>query len=530
MTSYTRWLIAGAAVLAALTGPAPAWAQKYGGVLRTLIASNPTTLSIHEATWPETTWPMVPVYSNLVWFDAFNPQESPKTIVPEMAERWAWSTDHRALTFHLRPGIRWHDGKPLTAADVQHTFDLVRGARGSGLKLNPRRSWYFNVDSIETRGDREVTFRLRRPQPAVLIMLASGYSPIYPAHVNAAELRGRSVGAGPFRLRNFIQDQRLELEKNPDYFVQGRPYLDGIHVYVLKTTATRNAALIAKQADVAYPNQVMKPIYDQLSAANAGLAFAERVSTSTTNIVVNTKRPPFDNARLRQAVSLAMDRNAVIKGVYQGGAVPGTAFPPLAHGTWGLNDQQILALPGYGDPAKNKAEARRVLAAEGYGPTRPFRVTVTARSDDVYIQPAIWAMAELKEVGMEPILRQIDPASWVSMLAKRDFDLVINFTALGVEDPDIAFYENFKCGSQRNFSDYCNPELEKEYDRQSQETDFDRRHSLVNRIDIALQQDVARPYLAYRKYYYAYHPHVKNWVPHQSIYNGWRMSEIWLDQ
>jgi len=513
-----------------LGSAADGYAQKHGGVLRTFIANNPTDLSLHENTWPTTSFPMAPVYSNLVVFDTFQVQERPETIQPELAESWSWEDGNRALTFRLRKGVKWHDGRPLTAADVKHTFDIVRGVSPMRLKLNPRKLWYFNVEEITTKGDNQVTFRLKRPQPSLLSMLASGWSAVYPADRPPAQWRTSAMGTGPFKLKRYVRDQRIELEKNRDYFVPQRPYLDGIHFYVLKGQATQNAALMARQVDSTYPSQTTRPMYEQLKAANVSLAFIETVANGTLNIIVNTRKPPFNEPRLREVVNLALDRNSVIRTIYQNGAVPGTAVIPAPWGLWGLTKEQIQKLPGYGDPAANKAEARRLLAAEGYTEQNPLHVEVTARAQDAYVQPAVWVMSELKAVGIQTKLVQVDPGVWSGMQARRDFQLAVNATAVAIDDPDAALYENYACGSQRNLSDYCNPELEKKFDLQSVEFDFAKRHKLVQEIDTQLQREVARPYLAYRIYYYAHYPFVKNWIPHASSYNAWRMQEVWLDK
>jgi peptide/nickel transport system substrate-binding protein len=275
---------------------------------------------------------------------------------------------------------------------------------------------------------------------------------------------------------------------------------------------------------------VTKPTAEQLRAADKSIAFTPQITNATINIIVNTRKPPFNNLRLRQAVNLAMDRNGILRSVYQGGAHAGSALIPHPWGAWGMTKEQIETVPGYGDPAQNKAEARRLLAAEGYGPEKPFRVTVTTRSTDAHRTPAVWVIGELKAVGVEATLRQIDPAVWSPLLAKRDFELALNATAIAIDDPDATFYENYLCGSERNFSDYCNPALEKRFEEQSLLTDVGARHRVVQEIDFQLQHDVARPYLAYRIDYWARQPYVKNWIPHLSVYNGWRMDHVWLDK
>ena len=131
--------------------------------------------------------------------------------------------------------MRWHDGRPFTSRDVKYTFDAVREAPDAPakLRLSPRKDWYANVEAIEAPESHTVIFRLKRPQPSLLLMLASGYSPVYPAHVPLPDLRLRCVGTGPFRLKEYVRGQGLEFERNPDYFVPDRPYLDGIRYSII---------------------------------------------------------------------------------------------------------------------------------------------------------------------------------------------------------------------------------------------------------------------------------------------------------
>jgi peptide/nickel transport system substrate-binding protein len=230
---------------------------------------DPPSLSIHEEATVSVNWGVMPCYNNLV---VFNPQlghESPATIVGDLAEKWAWQDGGRTLVFTLRQGVRWHDGRPFSSADVKYTFDMVREAPGTTarLRLNPRKLWYGQVQAIEAPDPGTVIFRLKRPQPSLLMMLASGYSPVYPAHVPAAELRTRCVGTGPFKLKEYRPGELIEYVRNPDYFKKGLPYLDGIRFIIIKERGTRIAALQAGRLDVAMPSETTIPARDQLRRA-----------------------------------------------------------------------------------------------------------------------------------------------------------------------------------------------------------------------------------------------------------------------
>src|SRR5690348_12126948 len=165
----------------------PAIAQKQGGILRVFHRDSPASMSILEEGSISAIMPMMGVFNNLVLFDQHVPQNRVETIVPDLATSWTSNEEGTELTFTLREGVEWQDGKPFTAADVKCTYDLLSGKAKEKLRLNYREAWFLNLDETTTNGDREVTFHLKRPQPAFLSLLASGYSPIYPCHVSARD-------------------------------------------------------------------------------------------------------------------------------------------------------------------------------------------------------------------------------------------------------------------------------------------------------------------------------------------------------
>jgi ABC-type transport system substrate-binding protein len=137
------------------------------------------------------------VMNNLVLFEQHVKQNSLSDIVPDLATDWAWDEDGTKLVFHLRQGVKWHDGKPFTAADVKCTWDLIQGKSAERLRVNPRKAWYTNLAEVVPNGDYEVAFVLKRPQPAFLALLATGMSPVYPCHLSPAQMRQHPIGTGP---------------------------------------------------------------------------------------------------------------------------------------------------------------------------------------------------------------------------------------------------------------------------------------------------------------------------------------------
>lgn len=511
---------------------APAFGQtpKRGGILNAMQAEDlPAGFSIHETATILGLWPVMPCYSNLVLFDPLKPRETPETIIPELAERWSWQDGYRNLVFFLRKGVRWHDGAPFTSADVKYTFDVVREARETSarLRINPRKEWYANVEAIETPEPYTVVFRLNRPQPSLLSMLASGYSPIMPAHVPLATLRRKCVGTGPFRLKEYLLGQRIDLERNPDYFLKDRPYLDGIHYPIIIERGTRQAALQAGRLDISLPTEMTKVMAETLKQAAPSIVISETPASGSDNVILNHKRPPFDNVHVRRAVNLALDRRAWSQVRF---GVMSSAMPPRPIALWGFSPAELTKLPGFRDPARDKADARRLLAEAGFGPGKPLRSELATRNWALQIDLAVFVQDQLRQVGIETTLKQMESAVWYPALARRDYTMGANLTAVGIDDPDALFYEQYKCGSTRNVTDYCSPEVDRLIDLQSRELDPGKRLALVLDVQRRLEEDVAKPMLGWRYAYFARWPYVKNLVPHAPVYNFARMQDVWLDR
>ncbi len=211
MTLSLRMATVIGAMLAITCWGQAAFAQKSGGTLKISFFDNPASMSLHEEATGAALRPMMGVFNNLVMYDQHVAQNSPDSIIPDLATSWAWSEDGKELAFPLRRGVKWHDGRPFTAADVKCTWDLLLDVGSEKLRVNPRKTWYLNLDRVTTNGDYEVTFHLKRPQPALLSLLASGWSPVYPCHVSPARHASSSDRHRPVQIR------RVQAEpSNPD--------------------------------------------------------------------------------------------------------------------------------------------------------------------------------------------------------------------------------------------------------------------------------------------------------------------------
>jgi peptide/nickel transport system substrate-binding protein len=532
MTGNLRALATASGLLIAAYSAHSALAQKTGGILKVSFFDNPASMSLLEEATGAALRPMMGVFNNLVMYRQDVAQNSPDSIVPDLATSWAWSEDGKELTFPLRQGVKWHDGKPFTAADVKCTWDLLMGIGSEKLRVNPRKTWYLNLDRVTTNGDYEVTFHLKRPQPALLSLLASGWSPVYPCHVPPAEMRRRPIGTGPFKFVEFKPNEVVRTARNPDYWKPGRPYLDGIEWQIIPDIATRNLTFIAGKFDISSPYGTTMPSLEDVKKQAPQAICVVTATNVARNLILNRDKPPFDNSDLRRAVGLSLDRQAFIDILQQGKGDIGATMLPPPEGLWGMPPEMLATLPGYDpDVAKNRAEARKIMEKLGYGPDKRLALTLSSRNIPGYRQPAVILIDQLKEIYIDAVLEPVETANWFPKIYRKDYTIAINGTESGVDDPDQQFYENFVCGAVRNYTGYCNPEVDKLIDRQSAEADTAKRKQLVWEIERRLAADGARPIIFYPRGGTCTQPYVKGLVTMvNSIYNGYRMEDVWLDK
>jgi peptide/nickel transport system substrate-binding protein len=527
MSAKINWFAASAGLLIA-TG-APALAQKPGGILQMPGFASPASMSIHEESTIAAGIPLMGVFNNLVVFDQHVAQNSMASIVPDLATGWSWSEDGTQLTFPLRQGVKWHDGKPFTAADVKCTWDALRGLAADKLRINPRKAWYRDVEDITTNGDYEVTFHLKRPQPYLIALLASGQSPVYPCHVTPAQMRLHPIGTGPFKFVEYKQNEHIRVTRNPDYWKPGRPYLDGIETTIIPNASTRNLAFVAGKFDMLQATIAqMKEVKGQAPQAECDVV----MDNNSRDLLINRAVPPFDNLELRRAMALSLDRQTFIDILAEGeGAVGGSILPP-PDGVWGMPADVLHTLPGYGpDVAKNRAEARDIMQKLGYGPDKPLVVKVSTRDVQGYRDAAVIAISQLREIYIDSELEPIDTPNWFPRVMRKDYKVGVTVSEGGLDEPDQKFYETYACGAERNYTGYCNPETDKLIDQQSMEANPEKRKKLVWNIERKLAEDASRPVLLYSRFATCRQPYLKGLVTMtNSRFNGWRMEDIWLDK
>jgi len=529
MRQCASFCAAAAVALLASLGGTPALAQKSGGILQMPGFASPASMSIHEESTIAAGIPLMGVFNNLVVFDQHVAQNSPQSIVPDLATGWSWSEDGTQLIFPLRQGVKWHDGKPFTARDVKCTWDALRGLSADKFRINPRKAWYRNVEDITTNGDHEVTFHLKRPQPYLIALLASGLSPVYPCHVPSAQMRQHPIGTGPFKFVEYKPNDHIRVTRNPDYWKPSRPYLDGIETTIIPSAATRNLAFLAGKFDLVWVSiPLLKEIQSQAPQSVCDVV----MDNNSRDLLINRAVPPFDNPELRRAMALSLDRQAFITILAEGqGAVGGSILPP-PDGVWGMPSDVLHGLPGYGpDVAKNREEARGIMQKLGYGPDKRLAVKVSTRDVEAFRDLAILAISQLREIYIDGQLELIDTAIWFPRFVRKDYTVGVTISGGGLDEPDQKFYETYACGAERNYSGYCEPETDKLIDAQSMEANAEKRRKLVWEIERKLAEDASRPVLLYSRFATCMQPQLKGIVTMtNSRFNGWRMEDVWLDK
>ena len=526
-----RAAVAASALLIAISGSGAAFAQKQGGVLKMYVWDNPPSVSMLDGVNPIGQRVTMGVFNNLVMFDQHVKQNSANSIVPDLATRWSWSEEGTELTLPLREGVSWHDGKPFTAQDVRCTFDLLTGKSSEKFRVNPRKSWYRNLEAVTTNGDYEVTFHLKRPQPAFLMALAGGYSPIYPCHVTPRDMRSHPVGTGPFKFVEFKPNERITVTRNRDYWKEGRPHLDGIQYTIIRNQSTATLAFVAGKFDMTFPYSLEVPLLRDVRRQMPE-AICELVPLGISrSLIVNRDVPPFDNPDLRQAMALSLDRQAFINIITEGQGDIGGAMQPPPEGLWGMPPEMLKTLPGYDpDIQNNRAEARRLMGKLGYGPANRLKVKLSVRDLPFLRDPAVILIDQLKEIYIDGELETIDTTNWLPKVMRKDYIVGLNGQGSGV-DPDLSLNLAYRCGGELNYNGYCSPEVDKLIDQQSIEADTQKRKKLVWEIERKLAEDGARPIIFYDRRATCWQPHVKGWtVMVNSIFNGWRMEDVWLDK
>ncbi len=357
------------------------------------------------------------VYEGLVRFDRSG------AIVPALAESWTTSDDGLTWTFKLREGVKFHDGTDFTVDDVVAKFE--RASDPDSGHTNP--GYYAAITNVEAPDANTVVFTLSQPSRGLLYNLARPDSIIYPA-AKAETQRSAPIGTGPFKFASYTEGSEVVLERNPDYYIAGVPYLDKAVFKIIGDPNTRFAALQAGDIDMIgvalQPEQ-----YIQLGNS-PDLKGTEGTATTEITVAMNNTRAPFDDLRVRQAITMAVDKQAIVQGAMFGlGTIIGSHMSPSEPYFIDLSETYPY------DPER----AKELLAEAGYadGFTIHFELpepyNIERRSGEVVAQM-------LREVGITVELSVVEWATWIQrILLGGDYDMTI----IGHSEPrDINVYAN----------------------------------------------------------------------------------------
>lgn len=484
LLSLATALFMGCATAQPAAQPAPGLEQtpQYGGILNNHPgnADPPSFDSQLENTY-NTNRPFAGAYNTLIRFDS----QDPNKLAPDLAEKWEISPDGKAVTFTLRKGVKFHSGNDFTSADVKFNVDRIRGLikEGPGALVSPRKDLVRAVERVDTPDPQTAVLRLQYPSASLLAYLASVFNPIYSKEwVEAGHPPGKEVnGTGPFKLKEYIRGTSVELVKNETYWNEGLPYLDGVKTYIIPSLGTVLASLRAGQVHfMSLTQEQYESLQPQVGSGDlkGRLDLIKIPSTGGgTSVWPNTNRKPFDDVRVRLAMTLAVDRNEVAK--VQGGpdaVVKGW----LPAGTfYALPPEELAKMPGYRpDKAAERAEARRLLAEAGY----PNGLTLKGitRNEQSYIDNGIVYADQLKKVGIvvDPV-EVLDISRIYELYDARNFDISFSSGGSGTtEDPDTVFGQFHICGSPRNYVGICDPRIEDLFSKQAQAMDPKERQKL----------------------------------------------------
>jgi peptide/nickel transport system substrate-binding protein len=497
-----------------------------GGTLPQVIGGDPPNLDMHANSTYLVSFTMAPVYNNLIQFDPLKAEETPQSIIGDLAKSWEQSGDGLQYTFKLNEGVTYHDGKPFTSADVKASLERMKNPpRGV---VSPRQDSLEGIDSIQTPDASTAVIKLSRPMPSLLPILAQGWMSIY----NAQDITGgfdyklRTNGTGPFVLKEYVRGNRLTYEANKNYFVKGQPYLDGMTAYIMPDAGARTSAFQAgnilfvgsqfTESDLASLAPVLKD--KMVVQRQNGFGFL------TINFGAGA---PWRDERVRRAVSLAMNRQNAIELLDEGQGRIGGYMP--ANGGWALSQEEVQALPGYA-PTNDRViqEARQLLQAAGV--RQGHETTILTRRGASYERLSLFIKDNLTAVGINAKPQVLEDASAYDALNTRNFDLAPWSHSIALDDPDGIFAEFYITGAPRNYSDLSSPEVDALFQRQSQTLNVQDRVKLVKEMQQKAMPLFGKVIITWGLRRWTWWNRVQGYVGHVGLYNNNRHAGTWLEK
>jgi peptide/nickel transport system substrate-binding protein len=533
MTIAVRLLVAGLAGLALAAPAAAAETPKRGGTLTYMIpADAPPTFDGHREGTFATLHATAPFYSVLIRVDPDNPSSTTDFVCDLCTQMPTPSDEDTTYTFKLRDGVKFHDGKPLTSADVVASWEHIIHPPEGVLSL--RQSWYNMVDTISAPDPLTIVFHLKYATNAFLPAVADPFTFIY----QKAKLdqdphwyEKNILGSGPFKFVSYETGQSIRGERNPDYYDAGKPYLDGVIAIFAAKQATRIDAIRADRAAMEFRG-LPPSARDELKA---GLGDQIAVQESDWNcgslVMENHKAKPFDDVRVRRALSLAIDRwrgAEALSKIANVRTVGGIVFPgsPLA-----ATKDELQRLPGYWpDTEKSRTEARRLLkeaGAEGLA----FEL-LTRGVDQPYKTVGTWLVDEWSKVGLRVTQKVLPTGPFLDAQRSGNYQVFSGANCRGIVNPllDVQAYlpDSYFNGNYGQFDDPHEVAL---YEKMLRETDPARERALMREFEKYVLDDAAHGmYLMWWNRIIPYRSYIKGWKISPSHYINQDLATVWLDK
>lgn len=495
---------------------------RYGGILTSFVTGNPPSLDTQQESSAHTMYMVAPLYNALVQGD---PVTNDK-FVPGLAEKWEMSGDALTWTLDIRQGVKWHDGSPFTADDAVYSLKRETDPP-KGVVSNLSHLLKPVVKSIDKEGNK-VKMTLNYPYAIMLDTLANNYSPVYSQKylTQHDDMKTTAMGTGPYKLKSYNPGVGFEGVKNSDYWVKGRPYLDGYRFLILKDEATRLSAFrTGKVQMTGKMHAALTPSdMETVKKENPSLKFYRTATLLSSWFMMNTRRPPYQDQKVRKAISLVVDRQAALKALAEGQGIVGKAFPFQG---WGIPDGELLKLPGYRQPKDaDIAEAKKLMLAAGY--PDGFETTIQARTVAVSQKGAVFMTNALAQLGIKAKVQVLEESIFWDMGRKSSHEAHVLTPTPYFTDPHW-MGRFFAPGGGLNYTgNETDKELTQMWDEQIRIVDVDKRKALIRKIDEHLLDSVPGVPIVWYYFYIGVHPEVRNFEPGMGDAVGNTLQEIWL--
>ncbi len=511
----------------AVSGETP----RRGGILLSSMHADVSTFNPLQTGNGFDYWAIRPVYSQLVKLDFTDPTRS--KVIPDLATSWSWGSDGKSLTFKLRPNVKWHDGVPFTSADVKFTFDNWY-APPKGV-ASPRKGLFWAVRTVDTPDAQTVTVGLKDVDPSFIASLAWGWNMVQPKHIadKGEDFARVVVGTGPFVFKRFEPGVVVEYARNDNYYEPGLPYLGGVKTYIVRDVNTMLAALYSKRIHWSSPAFCCSLTADQIDAARKTRPDLQAMDAPTTilgYLILNTTTPPFDNVKVRQAISEAIDRQTLAStGPHRPGLVSG---PMLQSGAWALPENELRKLPGYGPDMKiRRARAVQLLKEAGYPNGLSAKLLVRTAKD--FVDVGLGIQQQLAQVGIKVELEPRETVETRSRETQTRYEM--SSAGWGVtDDPTVTFGNHWVSGAERNWSRYKNPRIDDLFNEQAKTLDGVKRKQFSNDISRMAITDAANIVLYYWSGYHIRWPfvHFRGFSGESGDVNdsNYSLETVWLSQ